>query len=79
MRYNQRMNPTVLEKLTKKITQIATSATRIFDEKNKLPVTGIIVMVMQVSTLIAALVLTFLAIVLTTISAIYSNLKEAKL
>ena len=67
-----------LNEFTKKITQMATSATRIFDEKNKLPVTGIIVMVMQASTLIAAGVLTFLAIVLTTISAIYSNLKETK-
>lgn len=78
MRYNQNMKPSVLDKFTKKVTQMATSATRIFDEKNKLPVTGIIVMVMQASTLIAAGVLTFLAIVLTTISAIYSNLKETK-
>lgn len=67
-----------LNEFAKKITQMATSATRILDEKNKLPVTGIIVMVMQASTLIAAGVLTFLAIVLTTISAIYSNLKETK-
>ena len=67
-----------LNEFAKKVTQMATSATRIFDEKNKLPVTGIIVMVMQASTLIAAGVLTFLAIVLTTISAIYYNLKETK-
>lgn len=67
-----------LNEFTIKITQMATSATRILDEKNKLPVTGIIVMAMQASTLIAAGVLTFLAIVLTTISAIYSNLKETK-
>ncbi|MEQ1486927.1 MAG: hypothetical protein ABL920_00430 [Methylotenera sp.] len=76
--YMENMNSSKLIEFTQKVTQIATWATRIFDEKNKLPVTGIIVMVMQASTLIAALVLTFLALVLTAISAIYSNLKETK-
>jgi hypothetical protein len=72
------MTPSKLNEFTKKFAQIATSATRTFYEKEKLPVTGIFVMVVQASTLIAALVLTFLAVVLTAISAIYSNLKETK-
>lgn len=68
---NQKLNG-----FTQIIARMATSATHTFEEKNKLPVTGIFVMIVQTSTFIAALFLTFLAISLTIISAIYSNLKE---
>ena len=72
------MTPSKLNAITKKFTRIATWAARIFDAKNKQPVTGIHIMVAQLFMFIAASFLIFLAIALTTISAIYSNLKETK-
>ncbi len=74
----------MLDALTNKISQLATWATRNFDEKQKHPPKGFISnllllpMLLQTLRLSAVCVLTFLAISLTAISAVYTNLKGLK-
>ena len=73
-----------LNGITKKITQLAASLTRKFDEKKKKPSSGFIAnalflpMIMQTFRISAACVLILLGIALTTVTAVYTNLKELK-
>jgi len=74
----------MLDALTNKISQLAIWATRNFDEKQKNPPKGFISnllllpMLLQTFRLSAVCILTFLAISLTAISSVYTNLKELK-
>ncbi len=71
-----------LDGITKKITQLAASVKRKFDEKEKKPSSGFIAnalfipMIMQTYRISAACILTLLAIALTAVTAVYTNLKE---
>ena len=77
------MKTLTLDGFAKKTTQLATSVTRKLDEKKK-PSSGFIAnalmlpMIIQLFRLVSACVLTFLAIALTAISTVYTNLKEQK-
>lgn len=74
----------MLDALTNKISQLAIWATRNFDEKEKHPPKGFISnllllpMLLQTFRLSAVCIFTFLAISLTAISSVYTNLKELK-
>jgi hypothetical protein len=74
----------MFDALTNKISQLAIWATRNFDEKQKNPPKGFISnllllpMLLQTFRLSAVCILTFLAISLTAISSVYTNLKELK-
>lgn len=76
------MKTLTLDGFAKKTTQLATSVTRKFDEREKNPSSSFIAnalllpMIMQVFRLSAACVLIFLAIALTAISTVYTNLKD---
>jgi len=74
----------MLDGLTNKISQLAILATRNFDEKQKHPPKGFISnllllpMLLKTFKLSAVCILIFLAISLTAISSVYTNLKELK-
>ncbi|NOT65941.1 MAG: hypothetical protein HOP06_07950 [Methylotenera sp.] len=78
------MKTLTLDGFAKKTTQLATSVTRKFDEKEKNPSSSFIAnalllpMIMQTFRLSAACVLILLGIALTTVTAVYTNLKELK-
>lgn len=78
------METLMLDRLTNKISQLAIWATRNFDNAEKRPTSSFISnalllpMLLQTFRLSAVGVLTFLAISLSAISVVYSNLKDLK-